>query len=97
MNSCFFWWIIGFIVTLQQLFLCPSAPSYPHFEDCVSSDQMTFRCWWSPGDLQNLSSPGSLRVFYRYRKRDRCGFQLTMLNLKPNYLMRGSNWLLIEP
>lgn len=40
------------------------APSEPHFTDCVSSDQMTFRCWWSPGAYHNLSSAGDLRVFY---------------------------------
>ncbi|XP_028314480.1 growth hormone receptor a [Gouania willdenowi] len=41
-----------------------SAPLEPHFTDCVSREQETFRCWWSPGIFQNLSSPGDLRVFY---------------------------------
>uniref|UniRef100_A0A3B4TNI8 Growth hormone receptor a n=1 Tax=Seriola dumerili TaxID=41447 RepID=A0A3B4TNI8_SERDU len=36
----------------------------PHFTECISRDQETFRCWWSPGDFHNLSSPGALRVFY---------------------------------
>uniref|UniRef100_A0A3B4TM58 Growth hormone receptor a n=1 Tax=Seriola dumerili TaxID=41447 RepID=A0A3B4TM58_SERDU len=38
--------------------------NYPHFTECISRDQETFRCWWSPGDFHNLSSPGALRVFY---------------------------------
>uniref|UniRef100_A0A3B4TND8 Growth hormone receptor a n=1 Tax=Seriola dumerili TaxID=41447 RepID=A0A3B4TND8_SERDU len=37
---------------------------HPHFTECISRDQETFRCWWSPGDFHNLSSPGALRVFY---------------------------------
>ncbi|RVE68070.1 hypothetical protein OJAV_G00088010 [Oryzias javanicus] len=41
-----------------------SAPLEPHFTECVSRDLETFRCWWSPGSFHNLSSPGSLRVFY---------------------------------
>ncbi|XP_076587190.1 growth hormone receptor a isoform X1 [Chaetodon auriga] len=41
-----------------------SAPLEPHFTECVSRDQETFRCWWSPGNFHNLSSPGALRVFY---------------------------------
>ncbi|XP_008416551.1 growth hormone receptor a [Poecilia reticulata] len=41
-----------------------SATLGPHFTDCISRDQETFRCWWSPGSLRNLSSPGALRVFY---------------------------------
>uniref|UniRef100_A0A3B4TLS3 Growth hormone receptor a n=1 Tax=Seriola dumerili TaxID=41447 RepID=A0A3B4TLS3_SERDU len=40
------------------------ALSNPHFTECISRDQETFRCWWSPGDFHNLSSPGALRVFY---------------------------------
>nr|ACI42879.1 somatolactin receptor [Cichlasoma dimerus] len=40
------------------------APIEPHFSECISRDQATFRCWWSPGSFQNLSSPGALRVFY---------------------------------
>uniref|UniRef100_A0A3B4TNH9 Growth hormone receptor a n=1 Tax=Seriola dumerili TaxID=41447 RepID=A0A3B4TNH9_SERDU len=39
-------------------------PLEPHFTECISRDQETFRCWWSPGDFHNLSSPGALRVFY---------------------------------
>lgn len=41
-----------------------SAPLEPHFTECISRDQETFRCWWSPGTFRNLSSPGALRVFY---------------------------------
>ncbi|KAM4579226.1 growth hormone receptor a [Fundulus diaphanus] len=41
-----------------------SATLEPHFTDCISRDQETFRCWWSPGSFHNLSSPGTLRVFY---------------------------------
>lgn len=41
-----------------------SAPLEPHFTECISRDQKTFRCWWSPGKFQNLSHPGALRVFY---------------------------------
>ncbi|KAM4745992.1 growth hormone receptor a [Anableps anableps] len=41
-----------------------SATLGPHFTDCISRDQETFRCWWSPGILHNLSSPGALKVFY---------------------------------
>ncbi|XP_063753543.1 growth hormone receptor a isoform X2 [Eleginops maclovinus] len=36
----------------------------PHITDCISSNQETFRCWWSQGDFHNLSSPGALKVFY---------------------------------
>lgn len=43
---------------------CLSAPFEPHFTECMSRDQETFRCWWSPGSFRNLSSPGALRVFY---------------------------------
>uniref|UniRef100_A0A3B4TNB8 Growth hormone receptor a n=1 Tax=Seriola dumerili TaxID=41447 RepID=A0A3B4TNB8_SERDU len=41
-----------------------ACPLEPHFTECISRDQETFRCWWSPGDFHNLSSPGALRVFY---------------------------------
>nr|ABM21632.1 growth hormone receptor [Epinephelus coioides] len=40
------------------------APVGPHITECISRDLETFRCWWSPGDFHNLSSPGALRVFY---------------------------------
>ncbi|KAM7391430.1 hypothetical protein PAMP_022119 [Pampus punctatissimus] len=40
------------------------APLEPHFTECISRDQETFRCWWSPGNFHNLSYPGALRVFY---------------------------------
>uniref|UniRef100_A0AAQ5XLB3 Growth hormone receptor n=1 Tax=Amphiprion ocellaris TaxID=80972 RepID=A0AAQ5XLB3_AMPOC len=43
---------------------CLSAPLEPHFTECISREQETFRCWWSPGSYHNLSSPGALRVFY---------------------------------
>ncbi|MEQ2252349.1 hypothetical protein ILYODFUR_020939 [Ilyodon furcidens] len=36
----------------------------PHFTDCISRDLETFRCWWSPGSLHNLSTLGALKVFY---------------------------------
>nr|ACM43288.1 growth hormone receptor 1 [Cynoglossus semilaevis] len=36
----------------------------PHITGCLSRDQETFRCWWSPGNFQNLSSSGALRFFY---------------------------------
>uniref|UniRef100_A0A3Q1FSX1 Growth hormone receptor a n=1 Tax=Acanthochromis polyacanthus TaxID=80966 RepID=A0A3Q1FSX1_9TELE len=41
-----------------------SAPLEPHFTECISREQETFRCWWSPGSYHNLSSSGALRVFY---------------------------------
>ncbi|KAF1389295.1 hypothetical protein PFLUV_G00071950 [Perca fluviatilis] len=41
-----------------------SAPVEPHITECISRNQETFRCWWSPGSFHNLSSPGALRVFY---------------------------------
>lgn len=41
-----------------------SAPLVPHFTECISRDMATFRCWWSPGSFQNLSSPEDLRIFY---------------------------------
>ncbi|KAM9391461.1 growth hormone receptor a [Pholidichthys leucotaenia] len=44
------------------------APPEPHFTGCLSRDQETFRCWWSPGSFHNLSSPGALRVFYLKKK-----------------------------
>ncbi|XP_056274190.1 growth hormone receptor a isoform X2 [Pseudoliparis swirei] len=40
------------------------APLEPHITECVSRDQVTFQCWWSPGNFHNLSSPGELRLFY---------------------------------
>ncbi|XP_034548774.1 growth hormone receptor a [Notolabrus celidotus] len=44
--------------------LTSSATLEPHFTECISREQETFRCWWNPGDFHNLSSPGSLKVFY---------------------------------
>ncbi|CAL8345038.1 unnamed protein product [Lota lota] len=35
---------------------------------CKGRDQATFSCWWSEGSFHNLSQPGDLRVFYRYKK-----------------------------
>ncbi|XP_058492050.1 growth hormone receptor a [Solea solea] len=61
---------LGGLVTPGSAFLSDwsrwtsSAPLEPHFTGCVSRDQETFRCWWSPGVFHNLSSPGDLRVFY---------------------------------
>ncbi|XP_037338504.2 growth hormone receptor a [Pungitius pungitius] len=40
------------------------APLEPHITECMSRDQVTFQCWWSPGNFHNLSSPGALRLFY---------------------------------
>nr|XP_040051910.1 growth hormone receptor a isoform X1 [Gasterosteus aculeatus aculeatus] len=40
------------------------APPEPHITECISRDQATFQCWWSPGNFHNLSSPGALRLFY---------------------------------
>ncbi|XP_072289014.1 growth hormone receptor a [Eucyclogobius newberryi] len=42
-----------------------SARLVPHFTDCVSTEMTTFRCWWSPGSFQNLSSSEELKIFYR--------------------------------
>lgn len=53
---------------MDQDQMTSSAPSEPHFTDCTSRDQVTFRCWWSPGKFHNVSSPGSLRVFYRRKE-----------------------------
>ncbi|XP_048875759.1 growth hormone receptor-like isoform X2 [Brienomyrus brachyistius] len=36
----------------------------PHFTSCLSREQETFRCWWTAGNLQNLSQAGALRVFF---------------------------------
>ncbi|KAJ8285377.1 hypothetical protein GJAV_G00026120 [Gymnothorax javanicus] len=36
----------------------------PHFTSCSSRELETFRCWWNPGDFQNLSEPAALRVFF---------------------------------
>ncbi|XP_029959900.1 growth hormone receptor a [Salarias fasciatus] len=46
-----------------------TAPAGPHFIDCSSRDQATFRCRWSPGTFHNLSSPGALRVFYLKKEK----------------------------
>uniref|UniRef100_A0A672ZM54 Growth hormone receptor n=1 Tax=Sphaeramia orbicularis TaxID=375764 RepID=A0A672ZM54_9TELE len=40
------------------------SPLEPHFTECISRDLATFRCWWSPGIFQNLTSPESIRVYY---------------------------------
>ncbi|KAM8885886.1 growth hormone receptor a isoform 2-T2 [Spinachia spinachia] len=53
----------GFLVMARHDETSP-APREPHITECISRDQATFRCWWSPGDFHNLSSPGALRVFY---------------------------------
>ncbi|KAM3868505.1 growth hormone receptor a [Diretmus argenteus] len=61
---------LGWLSALGSAFLMnrdhmtSSAPLEPHFTDCVSRDQETFRCWWNTGSFHNLSSPGALRVFY---------------------------------
>ncbi|XP_028269496.1 growth hormone receptor a [Parambassis ranga] len=54
----------GSAFLIDQDHMTSSAPLEPHFTECISRDQETFRCWWSPGTFQNLSSPGALRVFY---------------------------------
>uniref|UniRef100_A0A4W6CJZ9 Growth hormone receptor n=1 Tax=Lates calcarifer TaxID=8187 RepID=A0A4W6CJZ9_LATCA len=62
--------VLALFFSVSNLYLslsfchCLSAPIEPHFTECVSRDQETFRCWWSPGTFHNLSSPGALRVFY---------------------------------
>ncbi|XP_022613363.1 growth hormone receptor-like [Seriola dumerili] len=54
----------GSAFLIDRLDIISSGPLEPHFTECISRDQETFRCWWSPGDFHNLSSPGALRVFY---------------------------------
>uniref|UniRef100_A0A667ZEJ6 Growth hormone receptor a n=1 Tax=Myripristis murdjan TaxID=586833 RepID=A0A667ZEJ6_9TELE len=65
-GSCF---ICLYIYIFNPVFLKTSkkskiSPLEPHFTECISREQETFRCWWSAGSFQNLSSPGALRVFY---------------------------------
>uniref|UniRef100_A0A669F225 Growth hormone receptor n=1 Tax=Oreochromis niloticus TaxID=8128 RepID=A0A669F225_ORENI len=50
--------------SLQMSLTYIKTVSTPHFTECISRDQETFHCWWSPGSFHNLSSPGALRVFY---------------------------------
>ncbi|KAM9743957.1 growth hormone receptor a isoform 2-T2 [Menidia menidia] len=57
----------GFLI--EQDHMKSSAPQEPHFTECVSRDQVTFSCWWSPGAFHNLSAPGAVKVFYL--KKDR--------------------------
>uniref|UniRef100_A0A667YVY5 Growth hormone receptor a n=1 Tax=Myripristis murdjan TaxID=586833 RepID=A0A667YVY5_9TELE len=52
------------LLTLRLLKHGGQSPLEPHFTECISREQETFRCWWSAGSFQNLSSPGALRVFY---------------------------------
>ncbi|GLD54136.1 growth hormone receptor-like protein [Lates japonicus] len=52
------------VLHFDQDHITSSAPLEPHFTECISRDQETFRCWWSPGTFHNLSSPGAVRVFY---------------------------------
>ncbi|CAL8251077.1 unnamed protein product [Boreogadus saida] len=59
-------WLSAFLMDDDHM--TSSAASSPHFTACVSRDQATFRCWWSEGSFHNLSQPGALRVFYRYKK-----------------------------
>uniref|UniRef100_A0A667ZD64 Growth hormone receptor a n=1 Tax=Myripristis murdjan TaxID=586833 RepID=A0A667ZD64_9TELE len=59
-GSCF---ICLYIYIFNPVFL-KTTPLEPHFTECISREQETFRCWWSAGSFQNLSSPGALRVFY---------------------------------
>ncbi|XP_042344340.1 growth hormone receptor a [Plectropomus leopardus] len=54
----------GFALLMGRDHVTSSAPVEPHITECISRDQETFRCWWSPGNFHNLSSPGALRVFY---------------------------------
>ncbi|XP_023249973.1 growth hormone receptor-like isoform X2 [Seriola lalandi dorsalis] len=54
----------GSAFLIDRLDIISSGSLEPHFTECISRDQETFRCWWSPGDFHNLSSPGALRVFY---------------------------------
>uniref|UniRef100_A0A3B4TPD0 Growth hormone receptor a n=1 Tax=Seriola dumerili TaxID=41447 RepID=A0A3B4TPD0_SERDU len=57
-------WCLWLEVCFYVNWGCMLSPLEPHFTECISRDQETFRCWWSPGDFHNLSSPGALRVFY---------------------------------
>nr|XP_061804772.1 growth hormone receptor-like [Nerophis lumbriciformis] len=50
--------------------MTPSAPVEPHFTECISRDQVTFSCWWSPGSFHNLTDPGMLKVYYQKRDID---------------------------
>ncbi|XP_068166767.1 growth hormone receptor a isoform X2 [Antennarius striatus] len=52
----------AFLMNWDQM--TSSAPLEPHFTECLSRDQATFRCWWSPGNFTELSAPGALRVFF---------------------------------
>lgn len=54
----------GFAFLVGRGHVTSSASLEPHITECISRDQETFRCWWSPGSFHNLSSPGALRVFY---------------------------------
>ncbi|XP_061673656.1 growth hormone receptor a [Syngnathoides biaculeatus] len=60
--------ISAFVTDWQHLM--PSDPVEPHFTNCISRDQVTFSCWWTPGSFHNLSDPGALRVFYQKRVID---------------------------
>ncbi|XP_034026437.1 growth hormone receptor a isoform X2 [Thalassophryne amazonica] len=57
---------LGSLFTSGSAFLMTAdrTSSAPHFTECVSREQETFRCWWNPGSFHNLSSPGALTVFY---------------------------------
>lgn len=59
-------WLSAFLMDGDHM--TSSALSVPHFTACVSRDQATFRCWWSEGSFHNLSQPGALQVFYRYKE-----------------------------
>ncbi|XP_068614095.1 growth hormone receptor-like [Brachionichthys hirsutus] len=54
----------GFAFLMNWDQMTTTAPSEPHFTQCLSRDQATFRCWWSPGNVTDLSEPGALRVFF---------------------------------
>uniref|UniRef100_A0A665TQG6 Growth hormone receptor-like n=1 Tax=Echeneis naucrates TaxID=173247 RepID=A0A665TQG6_ECHNA len=63
--SCLFM-VLLWTLSLTPVFFCRCLLDSlePHFTECISRDQETFRCWWSPGSFHNLSSPGALKVFY---------------------------------
>ncbi|XP_041855230.1 growth hormone receptor a [Melanotaenia boesemani] len=59
----------GSAFLIDQNHMTSSAPFEPHFTECISREQVTFSCWWSPGTFHNLSAPGALKVFYLKKER----------------------------
>lgn len=52
------------LARLRDPDLASQDPSRPHLTHCLSRDMETFKCWWTPGNVQNLSQPRALRLFY---------------------------------